>query len=233
MTYQCHGTNYTREYFCSHPDGVLVARLTADHPGGYTGSLTLQDAHEAPTVADGHTLTAAGSLTNGLHYESKLIVLNDGGTLTGDDGKITFTGCNGLTLVFAAGTDYVMDAQKNYRGELPEARVDALTRQAAAKSYADLKAAHEADFHALFDRVTLNVGRSSPEQQALPTNARKVRAATTPDPELEAAAVPVRPLPADFLLAARRSAGEFAGAVERQQQSPVALAIITPTSTSR
>ena len=186
VTYQCNGTVYAREYFCSHPDGVLVARLTADHPGAYTGSLTLKDAHEAPTVADGNTLTAAGSLPNGLHYESKLIVLNDGGTLTGDVGKITFTGCNGLTLVFAAGTDYVMDPQKNYRGELPDAPVSALTRQAAAKSYAGLKAAHEADFHALFDRVTLNVGRSSPGQQALPTDARKVRAATTPDPELEA-----------------------------------------------
>ncbi|HEY4984783.1 MAG TPA: glycoside hydrolase family 95 protein, partial [Verrucomicrobiae bacterium] len=33
VSYQSGGVNYRREYFCSHPDGVLVVRLTADRPG--------------------------------------------------------------------------------------------------------------------------------------------------------------------------------------------------------
>ena len=37
--YRSGGVIYRREYFCSHADGVLVVRLTADRPGSYTGSL--------------------------------------------------------------------------------------------------------------------------------------------------------------------------------------------------
>jgi len=183
--YQCHGTTFAREYFCSHADGVLVIHLTAARPGSYTGNITLPDAHGAPTVADLNSLTFAGALTNGEHYESRLVVMNDGGVMTSAAGKITFTGCNSLTLLFAAGTDYVMDWQKQYRGEPPHERVRALIDHAAGKTYTELKAAHEKDFHALFDRVALNLGQSAPEQTALPTDLRKVQAAKTCDPELE------------------------------------------------
>ena len=185
VSYGLNGTNYTREYFCNHADGVLVARLTADHPGAYTGSLTLADAHEAASVADQNSLTVTGTLPNGLHYAYRVIVLNDGGTLAAADGKIAFTGVNSLTLIFTAGTDYVMDYQKHYRGGLPLPRVSQLISHAAGKSYADLLAAHERDFHALFDRVALDLGHSTPEQTALPTDQRKVRAAQTCDPDLE------------------------------------------------
>jgi alpha-L-fucosidase 2 len=186
VRYQCQGTNYAREYFCSHADGVLVIRLTANHRGAYTGSLTLKDAHGAATGAVTNSLTSAGTLANGLHYESKLLVLHDGGSIQAAGETINFTGCDRLTLVFAAGTDYVMDYQKHYRGELPDARVSALTSRAAAKSYARLLRAHEQDYHALFNRVALNLGHSSAEQKALPTDQRKIKAAETVDPELEA-----------------------------------------------
>ena len=185
VTYRCAGTTFTREYFCSHADGVLVIRLTADHPGGYTGSLSLADAHGAATYANLNSLTVTGALPNALHYAYRLIALADGGTLTSANGRLTFTNCDGLTLLFAAGTDYAMDYQKHYRAELPAPRVGQLTLQAAAKSYADLKAAHEQDFHALFDRVALDLGPSTPAQIALPTNERKVRAARATDPALE------------------------------------------------
>ena len=99
---------------------------------------------------------------------------------------LAFTNCDSLTLVIAAGTDYAMDYAKNYRGEDPRARVTKQVETAAAKKYGVLKAAHEKDFHSLFDRVALNFGKSSPEQIALPTDQRKVLAATTVDPQLEA-----------------------------------------------
>ena len=185
VNYQLQGTNYTREYFCSHSDDVLVARLTADHPGAYTGSLSLPDMHGATAVADLNSLTVTGALPNELHYAYRLIVVNDGGTLTSADGKITFSGCNALTLILAAGTDYVMDYHQHYRGEMPLPRVGKSAIKAAAKTYANLKSAHEQDFHALFDRVAMDVGHSTPEQTVLPTDQRKVRAAQTCDPDLE------------------------------------------------
>ena len=185
VSYSANGVKYSREYFCSHADGVLVVRLTADQPGNYTGSLELNDAHGAPTVAFKNHLTAAGALANGMKYEVRLNAVNDGGTLRTNGTQLVFTNCDSLTLVVAAGTDYAMDYASHYRGEDPHARVTKQARAAAAKDYDLLKAAHQKDFHALFDRVALGLGKSSAEQIALPTNQRKVKAATTVDPQLE------------------------------------------------
>ena len=185
VSYQSGGVNYRREYFCSHPDGVLVVRLTADQPGRHTGSIELQDAHGAQTVAAKNRLAFAGALTNGLKYEAQLIVLPDGGLLATNGATLQFKNCNGLTLIVAAGTDYAMNYAAKYRGEDPHARVTKQVEKAAAKTYDQLKAGHEEDFHLLFDRVAIDLGKSSAKQLALPTNVRKVMAVGTTDPGLE------------------------------------------------
>ncbi|HXI69771.1 MAG TPA: glycoside hydrolase family 95 protein [Verrucomicrobiae bacterium] len=185
VSYTLNGVKFSREYFCSHPDGVLVVRLTADKPGSYTGSLELNDSHGTPTVGNKNHLTIAGALTNGMKYEARLNALNDGGTLRAEGGMLEFTNCDSLMLVVAAGTDYAMDYTNNYRGEDPHARVTKQVRMTSGKTYDMLKTAHGNDFHALFDRVTLNLGQSTAEQTALPTDQRKLKAAATVDPELE------------------------------------------------
>jgi alpha-L-fucosidase 2 len=186
LGYSANGVNFRREYFCSHPAGVLVVRLTADKPGSYTGSIELSDSHGAQILAEKNRLTDAGALINGLKYEAQLIAVNDGGSLQTNGSMLEFTNCDSLTIILAAGTDYAMDCAKNYRGENPHARVSREVESAAAKNYGALKSGHEEDFHALFGRVALDLGKSSPEQLALPTDKRKVQAAKTVDPQLEA-----------------------------------------------
>jgi alpha-L-fucosidase 2 len=185
VNYELHGVKFSREYFCSHADGVLAVRLTADTPGGYTGSIELKDSHGAQIFARKNHLTDSGSLTNGLKYEAQLIALNDGGSLQTNGSTLEFKNCDSLTIVVAAGTDYAMDYAKNYRGEDPQTVVIRQARKAAAKTYDLLKAAHENNFHSLFDRVALDLGKSSAAQTALPTDQRKVQAASTVDPQLE------------------------------------------------
>jgi alpha-L-fucosidase 2 len=186
VSYESGGVKFSREFFCSHADGVLVVRLTADHPGSYHGSIELNDSHGAKTIADNNHLLDSGALDNGLKYEAQVVVIPDGGILQTNGSTLAFTNCDSLTLVVAAGTDYAMDYAKHYRGEDPHARVTMLVEKAAAKKYAALKARHEKDFHALFDRVSLDLGKSSAEQTALPTDQRKIKAAAAVDPQLEA-----------------------------------------------
>jgi len=183
--YQVNGVKFFREYFCSHADGVLVVHLTADHPGSYSGSIELKDSHGASTVADRDRLIDSGRLKNGLKYEAQVIALNEGGTLANDGTTVLFTNCDSLTLLVAAGTDYAMNYAAQYRGPDPHRVVDDRIHAAAAKSYEALRRAHEMDFHAFFDRVGLSLGKSSPEQIALPTDQRKVAAAAKVDPQLE------------------------------------------------
>ena len=185
VSYRLGGVNYRREYFCSHPDGVLVVQLTADRPGRYTGSIELSDAHGAQSVAAKNHLAFAGALNNGLKYEAQLIALPDGGRLQTNGATLEFTNCNGLTLIVAAGTDYAMDYAAKYRGEDPHRRVTKQVEKAAANKYDDLKAIHEKDFHPWFDRVALDLGKSSAEQLEMPTDARKTLAVGITDPGLE------------------------------------------------
>ena len=185
VSYQMGDVKFSREYFCSHADGVLVVRLTADRTGSYSGSLELADSHGAKSSAVVNCLVAAGALTNGLRYETELMALHEGGALRADGMTLTFTNCDSLTLIVAAGTDYAPDFTKGYRGANPHVRVAEQVRHASQKKYATLRAAHEKDFHALFDRVALSLGKSSPEQVALPTDERRLRAVETVDPQLE------------------------------------------------
>jgi alpha-L-fucosidase 2 len=99
--------------------------------------------------------------------------------------KLEFKNCDSLTLLIAAGTDYVMDYAKYYHGENPHARIAKLIEKASKESYDSLKAAHKKDFHSLFNRVELNLGKSSAKQTVLPTDQRKIKAAEIFDPQLE------------------------------------------------
>jgi alpha-L-fucosidase 2 len=38
VSYSVNGVTFSREYFCSHADGVLVVHLAADKPGNYNGT---------------------------------------------------------------------------------------------------------------------------------------------------------------------------------------------------
>ena len=185
VSYQSGGVTFRREYFASHPDEVLVERLTADKPGSYTGSLDFTDAHGAQSLASGHEIVVPGKLSNGMAYETQVRLLADGGTVTTDGTRLTFSGCNSLTVFVATGTSYVMDYARHYSGNDPHARVSRQIKAAAAKPYAALKAAHVHDFHALFSRVSLSLGTSPSARLALPTDARKLLATDGSDPELE------------------------------------------------
>jgi alpha-L-fucosidase 2 len=190
VDYTADGVKFQREFFCSHPAEILAVQFTADHKAAYTGSIELNDSHDAKIVADGNRLTASGTLANGMKFEWQLLVLNQGGSVSlasdSRSPRLEFKGCDRLTLLVAAGTDYVFDYAKKYHGADPHARVTAQIDAAAKKSFAELKAGHIRDYQALFNRVSADFGPSSEAQTALPTDRRKLEAFTTVDPGLEA-----------------------------------------------
>ncbi|MCF7975831.1 MAG: glycoside hydrolase N-terminal domain-containing protein [Phycisphaerae bacterium] len=180
VIYTQGGVRYRREYFASHPAGVMVFRLTADTPGAYTGSVLLTDMHKGRIVANGNRLSSIGSLAGyqyqgntpykiALNYEAQVWVIHDGGTLTAGDGRLTFNKANSVTLLLAAGTDFVQDRSRGWRGDSPHERITAQLKAAAGTTYQSLLDAHLADYQTLFDRVTLNLG---PGHAQLPTDVR-------------------------------------------------------------
>ncbi|MEO7493603.1 MAG: glycoside hydrolase family 95 protein [Massilia sp.] len=209
VKYTRDGVTFTREAFASHPAEAIVVRLTASKPGQYTGSIALTDMHDARIHVSGGRIYATGSLAGYvgpqrrrgdapapalpppsnkvMSYASQVQVLHEGGTLGVDGDTITFANCDSVTLVLGAGTSYVIDAAKAYQGAHPLPRVAAQVNAAAARSWSALLAEHQKDFHALFDRVAIDLGAAAPARAALPTD-RRIEAYTAEgkDPELEA-----------------------------------------------
>jgi alpha-L-fucosidase 2 len=191
VLFRSDGTTYTREYFASFPDQVIVIHMTADKAASYTGDIRLGDAHGAILSVDGARLTASGALDNGLKYESQLQVIGDGCKLTNSTAasgapQVNFARCDGLTLILAAGTNYLEDYSKQFRGPDPHDRLVRQVQTASAKPYTKLKADHVHDYQTLFNRVSLDLGSASASVAALPTDQRIKLVPATDDPALEA-----------------------------------------------
>jgi alpha-L-fucosidase 2 len=198
VSYTRDGVHFRREAWASYPAQVIVLRLTADRPGQYTGSITLGDRHGAHLATAGNRLYANGTLAgftlpgeaasaNAMTYASQAQVVGEGGKVATDGQRITFSGCDAVTVILGAGTSYALDAAHRFQGENPLARVTGQVSAAAARPVADLRAEHERDLGALLGRVVLDLGTSAAERRALPTDAR-ILAYTKAggDPELEA-----------------------------------------------
>lgn len=185
-TFTKDGVRHDREAFASHPAGVIVMRWSANKPGSISGAVELKGAHNETTTADGALLSFHGALDNGLQYEAMARVIAHGGTMQAADGRLQLKGCNDVVVLLTAGTNYAMDYAAHYRGAAPHARLVSLLEAASHKSYDALKADHLKDFQSIFNRVTLNFGKSSAAQVAQPTDKRKLDAANIVDPELEA-----------------------------------------------
>lgn len=172
VSYKQDGTEFLRETFCSHPDQVLVSRMTANAKGRLTGRLRLAGGRDAKTVIAGNSMTFCGKLSNGMEYESRMVVAAEGGEIKPDGDVMVFAGCDSLTVTLAAGTSYVMDHSKNWKGPNPHERVAQQAAAAANKPYAELLAAHVNDHRKLYDRVSIDLGRSGDGQCAKPLDQR-------------------------------------------------------------
>jgi alpha-L-fucosidase 2 len=204
VEYSIGSVQYRREYFASHPAKVMVFRFTADKPGALTGTLKLTDAHKASITADGNRLTAKGNLAGYTHYlsgknakhnialdyEAQVVAQNDGGTVEAKDGKLVFTGVNTLTVFLDAGTDFVQDRSKGWRGAHPHDAITARLAEAMATPYDKLLAAHVKDYQRLFNRLSINLGASG-------TGIMPVNAEPGQQPATGKMPVPLNDLPTD------------------------------------
>jgi alpha-L-fucosidase 2 len=167
LGYTADGVRYTRQYFASYPDGVIVMRIAADRPGkiSFKAALTAPDNRSIALGARDGRITEAGALKdNGLNYEAQLQVIAEGGTRSdAPDGSVTVTGADAAMLILSAGTDYSTH-YPDYRGAGPHDAVQRRVDRASAKGYAALAADHEKDYRALFDRVALEIGQKMPDE---------------------------------------------------------------------
>ncbi|RZK81815.1 MAG: glycoside hydrolase family 95 protein [Pedobacter sp.] len=190
VAYTLAGVKYKREYFCSFPDKVMVLRFTANGKGAHSFKLTLKDELGTVIGGEGNQIKFSGKLSNGMAYEVKAFVKAEGGVITlesdGKNGKqLNIQKADAVTIFFVAATDFVNDRSKNWKGEAPDLRNNAVLKAATVKSYASLFNAHVKDYQSLFGRVSIDLGNSQAATLAMPTYKRIINYKKTPDPKLE------------------------------------------------
>lgn len=173
VSFKEDGTEYTREFFMSHDDDVLVARLEAKGSDKLNMDIRFPSKQGGKTVAeDNDTLKLCGALTdNQLKYASYLTVKTESGSVTGSGDKLTVKDADTVTVYVSAATDYKNtfyneDKTEDYyyrTGESDEAlakRVKDTVDKAVEKGYQDVKETHLEDYQELFNRVSLDIGQT-------------------------------------------------------------------------
>ncbi|HEX6071087.1 MAG TPA: glycoside hydrolase family 95 protein, partial [Longimicrobiaceae bacterium] len=178
---------HTRDVFASHPDQVIVMRISADRPGNVNFSVRPTSAHRsgfnAPfiTRVGDDQLSLYGTVELGvIEFEARLLVRAEGGVVELGDTIATVTGADAATLILAGATNFV---SYNDVGGDPTARNDRTIEAVRGRSFDRLLRDHVADHQALFRRVALDLG---PGRTNTPTDDRVTRFGDGEDPALAA-----------------------------------------------
>ncbi len=179
--YVARGVRYRRETFASHPDRMIVTRVSADRAGKLDCTVRLSSPHPNSAVAvKGDRILLTGQVEEGgIRFQSVAEVSVEGGSATPTEEGIRVTGARALTVRLVAATSFT-----NFRslGADPAARCAKMLADASGKGAEALRKAHLADHRALFRRVALDLGRTP--AAAKPTDIRIADFRKGGDPQL-------------------------------------------------
>ncbi|RXG12416.1 alpha-L-fucosidase 2 [Leeuwenhoekiella aestuarii] len=211
--FESDGVNYTREFFTSAPNNVLVMKLTADAAQALNLHLSAESQLRAEvSVTENQELVVSGKAPanvnpnyynpegvepityddpegcNGMRFQYRIKVLKTDGKLTTQDTSLAIADASEVVILLTAATSFNGFDKCPDKDGLDEARLASEFMQAAsAKSFEQLKSDHIADFSTYMQRVALDLGKTSDDQLNKPTDTRlKDYSEGANDPELEA-----------------------------------------------
>ncbi|MBR3816759.1 MAG: glycoside hydrolase family 95 protein [Clostridia bacterium] len=178
VTYQIEKDTYTRHYFVSYPDNVLVGRIetsTKDEErepallnfDAYIVSEQrgISKARDNMILLDG-TVTANDGLNapdgkdkNSMKYGCCLKVITDGGeTGTTEDGKIMVRNAKSAVFIMSLATDYINRFPDYCDGSDPLSKATEAVEKASKFTFPELYKRHLEDYQPLYKRVSFSLG---------------------------------------------------------------------------
>lgn len=187
-SFRAGGTRFRREALASPADGVIVVRLIADRPGSVSFTLSLtSELRGGPIAATGRTIAWHGKnrdsegIAGQIAFLIRASVRTIGGAVVLSDVALRIEGADEALVFLDIATSF--RASDDTGGD-PEAALSARAASVAAKAWPEIEAAHAAKHQKLFNRLSIDIGRSSSAD--LPTDRRIAANPLTPDPALAA-----------------------------------------------
>ncbi|MBV5282049.1 MAG: glycoside hydrolase N-terminal domain-containing protein [Paludibacter sp.] len=188
VSYEINGVKYTREYFISNPDKIMVIRLTSSKKGSLNFDVKFESLLKNKMYAVGKMLTAKGYApvvakpnyvdntvifdeTRGTRFSSLMQIQSTDGAVKVTDSTLVLR--NGTeAIVFVSVATSFNGFNKNPATEgLNDAEIaNDQMEKALPKQFFQLKNAHLQDYQKFFNRVSLNLGAST--APSLPTDER-------------------------------------------------------------
>ncbi|UKS26975.1 glycoside hydrolase N-terminal domain-containing protein [Paenibacillus sp. HWE-109] len=173
VSYEKDGKTFTREYFSSYPDNVMVIRLTSSAPQSITTQVSMASAQYniVQSSSGNNTLIVDGKNNTGaLSFQTRIKVLPSGGSQSLTSNVASVTNADSVTILMSTSTTYTNN-WLNYAGNTDYAAdVTNAVYNAGNKTYEQLKSTHTSDYKSLFDRVSLDFKGAS--MDAVPTDTR-------------------------------------------------------------
>ena len=148
--------HFSREYFASFSDDVLLIRLSANKKKAVAFSLTLSRPERATVSVEEQSLCMEGQLNDGydgdkgVRYFTKLQIVNMGGTVSSNEEGLSLSGADEAIIILSSSTDLL---EKEYKE-----KTSMLLNQALATNYDKLKINHTEKYQEKFNRMELNLG---------------------------------------------------------------------------
>ena len=209
------GVKHTRRAFVSRPDDVLCYVADVDKPGALSVKVGLTPCHAVAFTVEGKdTIVMRGTLANGELFEGRLFVrltgknaklAVGGGAKTVEvkyEGKgdgmrpdfdatgipyFTVTGADTMEAYVTLATNYKEDFKANWKGEDPAVKNQKVLANVKQKKLGPIFKRHLADYQALYNRLSIDLGTTDAAVRELPTDQRLLKyRETLTDPELEA-----------------------------------------------
>ena len=204
---------HDRRCFVSKPDDVLVYTAKVNKSGSLSAKIAMMPFHKVRYTKIGDdTLCMRGTLANGEVFEGRMLISVKGGSFSieNDDKEleVSYEGGGGgqspvfraegvpyikvdkatsFAIIISLATDYKMDYAAQWKGSDPAQHNEKILQAVRNKKPEDIYADHLADFRSLYDRLSIDLGKTDPRTAQLPTNERLKRYRETQnDPELEA-----------------------------------------------
>jgi len=169
VTYKVGNVVFTREYFCSNPDDILVIRLTAGTKKALNMEVSLDLLRESEITAEGNTLSFFGHALfpkqgpGGVYFQGVIRVNVKNGNVSCKENKLVISNSDEAIIL--------VDIRTDYRNPEYKELCTRTVQEASSKTYNELKQAHIDDYTRLFNRTQLYLGQSDMDE--LPTDVRR------------------------------------------------------------
>jgi alpha-L-fucosidase 2 len=194
VKYEIDGVTYTREYFVSHPDQVMIIRLTSSKKAALNFSIRFNSLLKYKLSIENSDLKAEGyapvhaapnylgdipdaivfNEKKGTRFTALLKIKNsDGRVVTSDSTLGVKDATEALVFVSIATSFNGFDKDPASEGLNDENLAKGQMEKAFQKSFQQLKSSHLADYQKYFNRVSLTLGKT--DAPDLPTNERLKR----------------------------------------------------------